>query len=191
MDILVRDLWKSYGEKQIFAGFSCQIPQGSRCAVLAPSGSGKTTLLRLLLGLEAPDAGTICGVPAEKSVLFQENRLIPRLSALDNIRMAAPEAGTAAAGILEQLGLDTLTQTQPAETLSGGQARRAALARALARQGGLLALDEPFTGLDNDARSLAAAAILRSLHGRTLLLVTPHPEDIDLLDITHKISLPR
>ena len=189
MDILVRDLWKSYGEKQIFAGFSCQIPQGSRCAVLAPSGSGKTTLLRLLLGLEAPDAGTICGVPAEKSVLFQENRLIPRLSALDNIRMAAPEAGTAAAGILEQLGLDTLTQTQPAETLSGGQARRAALARALARQGGLLALDEPFSGLDDDARRRAAGTILRYLRGRTLLLITHRPEDLALLDITRQIYI--
>ena len=54
MDIVVSHLWKSYGEKTVFAGFSCQIPRGSRCAVLAPSGSGKTTLLRLLLGLEAP-----------------------------------------------------------------------------------------------------------------------------------------
>ena len=45
MDIVVSHLWKSYGEKTVFAGFSCQIPRGSRCAVLAPSGSGKTTLL--------------------------------------------------------------------------------------------------------------------------------------------------
>ena len=191
MDIVVSHLWKSYGEKTVFAGFSCQIPRGSRCAVRAPSGSGKTTLLRLLLGLEAPDAGTIAGVPAECSAVFQEDRLIPKRSALENIRMAAPEAGAIAGEILERLGLDAAAQSQRACTLSGGQARRAALARALARQGELLALDEPFTGLDSDARSLAAAAILRCLHGRTLLLVTPHPEDIALLDITHKISLPR
>ena len=87
MDIVVSHLWKSYGEKTVFAGFSCQIPRGSRCAVLAPSGSGKTTLLRLLLGLEAPDAGTITGVPAECSAVFQEDRLIPKRSALENLSL--------------------------------------------------------------------------------------------------------
>lgn len=189
MDIVVSHLWKSYGEKTVFADFSCQIPQGSRCAVLAPSGSGKTTLLRLLLGLEAPDAGTVTGVPAACSAVFQEDRLIPRCSALENIRMAAPEAGIAAAEILEQLGLDAHTQAQPACTLSGGQARRTALARALARQGGLLALDEPFSGLDDDARRRAAGTILRYLRGRTLLLITHRPEDLALLDITRQIYI--
>ena len=189
MDIVVSHLWKSYGEKTVFAGFSCQIPRGSRCAVLAPSGSGKTTLLRLLLGLEAPDAGTITGVPAECSAVFQEDRLIPKRSALENIRMAAPEAGAIAGEILGRLGLDAAAQSQRACTLSGGQARRAALARALARQSGLLALDEPFSGLDDDARRRAAGTVLRYLRGRTLLLITHRPEDLELLEITRQINI--
>ena len=103
--------------------------------------------------------------------------------------MAAPEAGAIAGEILGRLGLDAAAQSQRACTLSGGQARRAALARALARQSGLLALDEPFSGLDDDARRRAAGIVLRYLRGRTLLLITHRPEDLELLEITRQINI--
>lgn len=189
MDILVNRISKRYGRTQVFRDFSCRFARGSRCAVTAPSGSGKTTLLRLLLGLEMPDCGTITGVPREKSAVFQENRLIPRLSALDNIRMAVPEAGELAQTLLEELGMDPKNGT-PAAALSGGEARRAALARALAKKGELLALDEPFSGLDAQTRLLAAGTILRHLNGRTLLLITHRPEELTLLGIEQEFRLP-
>ena len=189
MDILIQNLSKSYGEKRIFSHFSCTIPSGCCCAVMAPSGTGKTTLLRLLLGLEKPDEGKISGIPAAKSALFQEDRLIPHLSALQNIRMTAGRRSQEEARqLLAQLGLADCMEL-PAAKLSGGQARRAALARALIQPGELLALDEPFTGLDESGRCQAAEAIRRYRKGRTLLLITHREEDLPLLEITMRIDL--
>lgn len=188
MDILIQDISKSYGEKQVFSHFSCRIPQGSGCAVMAPSGAGKTTLLRLILGLEKPDAGQVLGVPAAKAAQFQEDRLFPRLSALKNIRMAVKCSEAQAKEVLSALGLSDCWD-KPVSTLSGGQARRVALARALVHPGELLALDEPFTGLDEESRLQAAGAIRRFRHGRTLILVTHRREDLPLLEVTEQIDL--
>ena len=177
MDIFIQNISKSYGEKQVLSHFSCVIPQGSSQAVMAPSGTGKTTLLRLILGLEQPEEGRISGIPTRKSALFQEDRLFPQLSALKNLRMAMPKWNEEEARrLLSELGLEDCLN-QPVATLSGGQARRAALARALLYPGELLALDEPFTGLDEDSRLRAAEVIRRFRRGRTLLLVTHREED--------------
>ena len=189
MEIVLEDVSKSYGEKRVLSHFSCTIPQGSSCAVMAPSGRGKTTLLRLILNLEKPDGGNITGVPLEKSVLFQEDRLCPRLSVLKNIRMAVGKAGAEQAkALLDFLGLADCAD-QPAGQLSGGQARRAALARALLASGQLLALDEPFTGLDDAARLRAAEAVRAYRRGRTLFLVTHRQEDLPLLEVAQRIDL--
>lgn len=188
MDIVIQDISKSYGEKQVLSHFSCRIPQGSGCAVMAPSGVGKTTLLRLILGLEKPDSGKISGVPWEKAALFQEDRLFPRLSGVKNLRMAVKCSEAKAKEVLSALGLSDCLD-KPVSTLSGGQARRVALARALVHPGELLALDEPFTGLDEESRLQAAAAICRFRHGRTLILVTHRQEDLPLLEITEQIDL--
>lgn len=189
MDIVFQNICKAYGSKEILRDFSCRIPEGSICAVFAPSGAGKTTLLRLTLGLETPDSGTISGLPQKKSALFQEDRLCPNLSALSNIRMAVPGCSREnAAALLTQLGLgDSLDK--PAAQLSGGMARRAALARALLGEGSLLALDEPFSGLDEANRSIAADWILRCRGSRTILLVTHRPEDLTLLGVEQIIRL--
>ncbi len=187
MDIVIRDLSKSYGNTCVFSGFSCIIPQFDRCAVLAPSGAGKTTLLRLILGLEKPDGGTITGVPPKKAAVFQEDRLLERCSAFRNLALTVPGAQGRAAEMLRTLGLDEQTQAKPADTLSGGQKRRVALARALLAEADLVALDEPFTGLDESARRTAAQVILRCLEGRTLLLITHRPEDLPLLNIRREI----
>ena len=185
----LRNVSKRYGEKMVFSHFSCTIPDGSSRGVMAPSGAGKTTLLRLILGLEKPDDGAILGVPGGKSVLFQEDRLFPQLSAVKNIRMAVPRCSVEEArGLLEALGLGDCLE-QPVSTLSGGQARRAALARALACPGQLLALDEPFTGLDEESRLQAAGAIRQYRRGRTLILVTHREADLPLLDISERIDL--
>lgn len=189
MDIVLKEVSKSYGGKQVLSNFSCTIPEGSVCAVMAPSGTGKTTLLRLILGLEQPDRGEVLDVPGGKGVLFQEDRLCPRLSVLKNIRMAVGKAGAEQAkALLDFLGLADCAD-QPAGQLSGGQARRAALARALLASGQLLALDEPFTGLDDAARLRAAEAIRAYRRGRTLLLITHRQEDLPLLEVTDRVDL--
>ena len=103
--------------------------------------------------------------------------------------MAVPKASKGEIqSILTELGLaDSLTK--PASALSGGMARRAALARALLSGGGLLTLDEPFTGLDEENRLLAAKAILTHRRGRTTILVTHRHEDLELLGVEQTIQL--
>ena len=190
MDIVLQNVSKSYAGRQVLRDFSGRIKDGSICAVLAPSGVGKTTLLRLILELEKPDSGIISGIPAKKAALFQEDRLCPNLSVPANIRMAVPKASKGEIqSILTELGLaDSLTK--PASALSGGMARRAALARALLSGGALMTLDEPFTGLDEENRLLAAKAILNHRRGRTTILVTHRHEDLELLGVEQVISLP-
>ena len=174
MDIAVNHLWKSYDGTPVLEDFSCSIPRGSCCALLAPSGAGKTTLLRLLLGLEQPDRGEITGVPHRYAAVFQEDRLIPGLSAVSNVTMAAGCSREAAAALLTELGVETDSQTKPTALLSGGQA---------------LILDEPFNGLDEGSRQRCAAAIRDYRQGRTLLAVTHNLDDLPLLGIEKRITL--
>lgn len=189
MDIVLQNVSKSYAGRQVLRDISCRIREGAICAVLAPSGVGKTTLLRLILELEKPDSGIISGIPAKKAALFQEDRLCPNLSVPANIRMAVPKASKEEIqSILTELGLaDSLTK--PTSALSGGMARRAALARALLGSGELLTLDEPFTGLDEENRLLAAKTILTHRRGRTTILVTHRHEDLELLGVEQIIQL--
>lgn len=180
---------KRYGEKTVLSKFSCRIPDDTVCAVMAPSGTGKTTLMRLILGLEAPDSGTITGVPERKSAVFQEDRLCPNLSVAKNIRMADGKIEESRMmALLTELGLAADAGT-PAQQLSGGMARRAALARALLYDGALLVLDEPFSGLDEENRIAAAAAIRSHRNGRTVILVTHREEDLSLLGAEQCIVL--
>lgn len=186
MDIQIDHISKAFGQTQVFSDFSCTIAQGSMVGISAPSGAGKTTLLRLILGLEVPDHGRICGVPRRVSAVFQEDRLIPQLSTLKNLRIIGAD-DAAALALLRRLGLEDVHK--PACQLSGGQARRVALARGLLAPGELLALDEPFSALDDHAREQAAHAIRDHRQGRTLLLVTHRAEDFDLLGIERRIYL--
>ena len=189
MDIAVNHLWKSYDGTPVLEDFSCLIPRGSCCALLAPSGAGKTTLLRLLLGLEQPDSGIILGIPTRCGVLFQEDRLFPDLCAVSNVTAATSCSRREATALLSRLGLEDESQKKPVRLLSGGQARRVSLARALLAKGELLILDEPFTGLDDSTRQLCAAAIRDYRQGRTLLVVTHNLDDVPLLGIEKRITL--
>lgn len=185
----LRNVCKSYGDNRVLESFSCSIPSGSVCAVMAPSGKGKTTLLRLILGLEKPDSGEILDVPDHKSALFQEDRLCPGLSIIGNLRMAVPHYDPYEAEcLLNTLGLQE-AKNKPAQELSGGMARRAALLRTLLCPSNLLVLDEPFTGLDEENRLAAAKAIQEYRKGRTLIFVTHREDDLPLLQAEKCILL--
>ena len=148
---------------------------------MGPSGGGKTTLLRKILGLETPDEGVISGVPERKAAVFQEDRLCPGVSPVENVLLVTgKEKEAEARSLLTELGLgDSLDL--PCAELSGGMRRRAAIARALLAEGELLTLDEPFKGLDEQNRRAAAALVLRHRRGRTLLYVTHEREEAALL----------
>ena len=183
MSISFENISFSYGKKQIFRDFSLTIPEGARIALMGASGSGKSTLLRLAAGLLSPSAGRVSGIPEGVSFVFQESRLLPQLSALDNVLLVLYDmdgAENIARELLTELGLGGDMNTLPG-SLSGGMARRVALARALAYPSPLLLLDEAFSGLDEATRRVAAETVLRHAEGRTILLATHSEEEAALL----------
>ena len=175
MKLEVRNLCKAYGDHVVLKDFSHAFPDGRVTAIEGRSGCGKTTLLRLIAGLEAPDAGTILGVPEGGiAMVFQEDRLPPQLTAAGCLRMVLPRTPDREA--LGALGLGDAPD-QPVREFSGGMRRRVALARALLYPAPLILLDEPFKGLDAATRAAAIDFARPRLAGRTALLVTPDPED--------------
>ena len=153
----------SYGDKPVFRDLTLTLPDTGVTALSGPSGCGKTTLLRLLARLETPQSGSIDAPPPEQiALLFQEDRLIPRLSARRQIELVRPK-GKDADAWLAAVGLADEADAAP-EALSGGMRRRLSLARCLAygQDKQLLLLDEPFTGVDAE-RIQALAEIIRSM----------------------------
>ena len=175
--LTIEHLTKQFGEKTLFRDL-CLTVDGP--AVLwAPSGWGKTTLLRILMGLDTPTAGRVQGV-SRAAAVFQEDRLCPQLTALQNVTLVLPGSEKQYKGQIEvdfqQLGMDTAALALPAARLSGGQKRRTALLRALWAPSDTLLLDEPFTGMDPDTLA-AAAALLRTRCGTEPVLLATHDRE--------------
>ena len=175
--LTIEHLTKQFGEKTLFRDL-CLTVEGP--AVLwAPSGWGKTTLLRILMGLDTPTAGRVRGV-GRAAAVFQEDRLCPQLTALQNVTLVLPGSEIQYKEQIEanfqQLGMDAAALTLPAARLSGGQKRRTALLRALWAPSDTLLLDEPFTGMDPDTLA-AAAALLRTRCGTEPVLLATHDRE--------------
>ena len=172
MELRVEHLCKRYGENAVLDDISFTAHVGVT-RLLGPSGIGKTTLLRVLLGLEAPDSGTVNSGKFRWAAVFQENRLLEGLNAEGNLRfiLGANYDATAAQTLLEELGLDDVGKKKVRD-YSGGMRRRLALARALLAPSDAIALDEPFTGLDAENHENAMCAILRAAETKIVLLST-------------------
>ena len=175
--LTIEHLTKQFGEKTLFRGL-CLTVDGP--AVLwAPSGWGKTTLLRILMGLDTPTAGRVWGV-GRAAAVFQEDRLCPQLTALQNVTLVLPgsekQYKEQIGATFQQLGMDAAALALPAARLSGGQKRRTALLRALWAPSDTLLLDEPFTGMDPDTLA-AAAALLRTRCGTEPVLLATHDRE--------------
>ena len=175
--LTIEHLTKQFGEKTLFRDL-CLTVEGP--AVLwAPSGWGKTTLLRILMGLDTPTAGRVQGV-GRAAAVFQEDRLCPQLTALQNVTLVLPGSEKQYREQIEadfqRLGMDAAALALPAARLSGGQKRRTALLRALWAPSDTLLLDEPFTGMDPDTLA-AAAALLRTRCGTEPVLLATHDRE--------------
>ena len=183
MSIRLVEMTAGYAERVVLDHVSATLPEQGVAQVTGPSGCGKTTLLRILAGLHAPLSGRIEGLEGKKvGMVFQEDRLLPWCTALENVRCVMKKGAAQEQCAMEWLSLVELSdaaQKYPHQ-LSGGMQRRVALARAMAYEGDVLLLDEPFNGLDKELRARVAAHIKKA--APLIVLVSHEQEDADLLE---------
>jgi thiamine transport system ATP-binding protein len=193
----------AFGDVTVLHDASMELAGGEVVALLGPSGSGKSTLLRVIAGIVAPDAGTVhvdgvdvTHVPTHRrgvGMVFQDNQLFPHLSTLDNVTFGLkmtgtrqPERDEQGARWLERVGLGGLGHRSVTE-LSGGEAKRVALARTLAARPAVVLLDEPLTGLDrelHDRLAVDLAEILRTAEVTAVLVTHDRDEAATIADRT-------
>ena len=179
--LTIDHLEKCFGSTVLFRDLTFMVD--GPAVLWAPSGWGKTTLLRILMGLETPTVGRVQGA-GRVSAVFQEDRLCPQLTAVQNVLLVLPDDRQKAAirQDFARLGLvDEAALALPAQKLSGGQKRRTALLRALWAPGDTLLLDEPFTGMDPAAVQASIALLRERVEGRPVLLATHDRAAIDAL----------
>ncbi|WP_405670345.1 ABC transporter ATP-binding protein [Streptomyces sp. NBC_01530] len=179
----IRGLSRAFDGNTVLHDLDLDIREGEFVALLGHSGCGKSTLLRILAGLDDEIGGEVT-VPARRSAAFQSPRLLPWLKVWRNVVLGLPGRPdrSRAEKALHEVGIADRATVWP-KTLSGGQAQRVSLARALVREPELLLLDEPFGALDalTRGRVQQLVAELWQRHGCAILLVTHDVEEALLL----------
>jgi ABC-type nitrate/sulfonate/bicarbonate transport system ATPase subunit len=182
--IEIQGLSVRFDDKQVFDNYSVTVPDEGVILISGESGIGKTTLLRVLCGLQKPDRGTVTGLNGRKiSVVFQEQRLLDHLTALENVAIVSDK--TKAEELLKWLNMESELKSK-AGILSGGQKQRVSIARAFAFSNDIVLLDEPFSGLD-DRNKMRVAQLIKT--ARLALVVTHAAEDSQFLHFDEKITL--
>lgn len=176
--ITFTDVTAAYQAQTILEHCSLTVPAKAHIAVMGPSGSGKTTVLKLITGTLRPLSGTVQVDAGKISCMFQEPRLLPWLSAEDNVNLVLSdrkETLEEARHWLKVVGLADAMKKSPGE-LSGGMRQRVSLARALAYGGDLLLLDEPMAALDE------------ALTVQLLTLLNQYTQDKTVIFVTHSLE---
>lgn len=191
--IIIKDLHKSFGQKEILKGIDLHVKQSEVVVVIGPSGSGKSTMLRCVNYLEVPTSGSITlngktitrdvdinTIRAEVGMVFQHFNLFPHMTVLQNITLAPikvrgmsrHEAEQTAMVLLKRVGLQDKADSRPAQ-LSGGQQQRVAIARALAMHPQIMLFDEPTSALDPEMVN-EVLEVMKALaeSGMTMMVVT-------------------
>ncbi|MEU6539613.1 ABC transporter ATP-binding protein [Streptomyces sp. NPDC047000] len=176
--VVVEQVIRAFGDRAVLDHLDLTIADEELVILLGPSGCGKSTLLRLLAGLDRPDGGRV-EVPARRAIVFQADRLLPWQRVLRNVTLGlhGADAEQRARDVLAEVGLAGREKAWPKE-LSGGEAQRVSLARALVSEPELVLLDEPFAALDAITRLRMHDLVraLRTKHQAAMLLVT---HDVD------------
>ncbi len=171
--IKLENVSKSYGDKTVLDGINQTIEKGEKVSLKGASGTGKTTLIRLICGFEKADRGKIT-VDGKISAVFQENRLFDCFSVYENV-YAVCDSKEKTEKHLRAVGLWDDRKKLVTE-LSGGMARRCAIARALSFDSDILILDEPFTGIDSERKYEIISHIKEHTKEKTIILIS-HDEN--------------
>ncbi len=184
----IQSVTKSFGDQIIFENFSFDFPMTGLFCLTGESGKGKTTLLRMIAGLDKEYSGSMTNLPTV-SYLFQDKRLFPTLSTLDNLMIITRESGSAREQFLQKAKdmLRTLNifdedfKKKPAQ-LSGGMQQRVAIARALLFDAPVLLLDEPSKELDEQNKNILRDLITKEAEKRLVIVVSHHEDDIRVMN---------
>ena len=171
--INLKNISVRFDERQVLDNFSFTFPKKGVVLITGASGSGKTTLTRVILGLVIPSSGQVDTSGAEISIVFQEDRLVPSLTALQNVELVSNRVS--AQERLSQMGLTDADKLYPSE-LSGGMKRRVSVARALAFGGDVLLLDEAFAGVDDTLAKRIIGEICEEYKNKLIMAVTHRPD---------------
>lgn len=173
MDIILKNINKSYGEKEVLKNLNLTINNGTITFIMGESGVGKTSLLKILLNLDKEFSGEIYGLKDKKiSAVFQENRLCEELTIKRNLKLINEKIyDKEIEDALKSIGIKGSLNTKIKE-LSGGMKRRIAILRALLVEFHILILDEPFKGLDEENKEKTINFIQDRIEGKTVIIVT-------------------
>ena len=188
MSLEIKNLTKKFGEKTIFEDFSYSFDTKGIYALLGDSGRGKTTLLRIISGLDCDYTGTVIGGGiGMTSYMFQEYRLFPTLTALENALVSVSNSKDSteiakATELLGRLGFKDGDFRLRPEELSGGMKQRVAFVRAILRDSGILLLDEPTKELDEGLRTVIYDILKEESMSRLVIMVSHNNTDIEALE---------
>ena len=193
MSIKIKILKKSFGRNVIFDSFSYEFSDTGIYLLKGNSGKGKTTLLRILSGLDKNFEGEISGFKSSDiSYCFQEHRLFPTLSVLENVMIASEfeseEDRKKAGELLSYFQLDESTYALLPSQLSGGMKERVALVRSFLKDSKILILDEPSKELDSELIN-ALLDLIKEESGRRLIIISTHDPVFDDLQVKGEIKL--
>ncbi len=195
----------SYGEKRILEQISLTVYKGEKIGIVGESGCGKSTLLNILAGLYAPDSGSICIAGASEpdaiskavSIVMQSPMLLP-MTIRENITLGHEYSAEQIRKVLELASLDQWIKTLPdgadtylgdrANELSGGQAQRIAIARAMCKDSEVILLDEPTSALDKETSVSVLEALKNATAGKTVIHVTHAREQLVDYDAVYRLQ---
>jgi len=184
--IKFKNINKTFDDLEVIKDLSFEVGATDIIGILGPSGVGKSTILKLIAGLEKPTTGTLINNTKKVGYVFQEPRLLPWKTTLDNVLLPLIISGVEkkkatkkALHYLEKMGLNGFENYYPAQ-LSGGMLQRVSLARAFALEPDLLLLDEPFSALDLRLKSVLETMLKELLaeHPIPILYVSHSPEEV-------------
>ena len=188
--LTVKDLTFGYGENTILDNFNAELQNGKIIAITGVSGVGKTTLLNLIAGLLPAPAGSIESDFTRPAYIFQDHRLFPWLSALDNVNIVCNDKNIASQTLSLLFEDESVADKFPSE-LSGGMKQRISIARALAFDADVIFMDEPFKSLDEQTKKRTRDTLFGYIREKGIsgIIVTHDPDDLPFCDSVIELGL--